>query len=71
MTTAAKRFLDAVEIAWDSPAEWEATAERGLSSHDLHVMRCFACEAHERPSIVEKEILSAIRAKVEIDKAKG
>lgn len=64
MTRTAKRFLEAVELSWDSPEPWQNTAERGLSQYDQHVVRCWARKEGERPSIAEREIVKAARERV-------
>lgn len=62
--TAAERFLDAVRVSWDSLDPWQATAECGLSEVDEDALRVFCDEAGEDYDAAEREVLDAVRARV-------
>lgn len=64
MTNAAQKFLDAVEIAWDSATPWEATAELGLSGVDADALMDFCDKSGENYDQAEAEVLACVEQKV-------
>lgn len=64
MTTAAERFIDAVEISWDHRACWEDTAAEGLSEVDENALRSFCGQSGDDYGAAEAEVMEYVRAKV-------
>lgn len=62
MTTAAKKFLDAVAISWDSREPWENTARLGLAEVDADALREMCGD--EDYTTAEAEVLVAVCEKV-------
>lgn len=66
MTDSADRFLTDIRTSWDSPAPWQATAERGLSQYDQDALRGFCRETGEDYAAAEAEVLAAIRERASV-----
>lgn len=64
MTTAADRFTDAILVAWDSRAPWEATDAKGLSEVDEDALRALCDESGEDYDTADAEVMAFVRRKL-------